>query len=334
MVALSGNKNMAVALCLWLAAVSFISHRTSAELRRFEQPTRGDGTLRFLVVGDWGRKGEFNQSQVAFQMGKIGEELDIDFVVSTGDNFYDNGLEGETDPAFVDSFTNIYTAKSLQKQWFSVLGNHDYRGDAVAQMSPALRKIDDRWLCLRSFVVNAEIAELFFVDTTPFVNYYYANPENHVYDWRDVNPSKIYTAIVLRDLESALKESRAKWKIVVGHHAIRSVGHHGDTLELVRHLLPILQANDVDFYMNGHDHCLEQISDDKSPIQFLTSGAGSKAWRGDVKNLNRERLKFFYDGQGFMSVQMTRSDIDIIFYDVFGKVLHKWTRSKQLYSDM
>ncbi|KAL0290370.1 UNVERIFIED_CONTAM: Purple acid phosphatase 3 [Sesamum calycinum] len=204
---------MAAALCLWLAVVSFISHRTSAELRRFEQPTRGDGTLRFLVVGDWGRKGEFNQSQVAFQMGRIGEELDIDFVVSTGDNFYDNGLEGETDPAFVDSFTNIYTAKSLQKQWFSVLGNHDYRGDTVAQMSPALRKIDGRWLCLRSFVVNAEIAELFFVDTTPFVNYYYANPENHVYDWRGVNPSKIYTSIVLRDLESALKESRAKWKL-------------------------------------------------------------------------------------------------------------------------
>ncbi|KAL0380270.1 UNVERIFIED_CONTAM: Purple acid phosphatase 3 [Sesamum angustifolium] len=87
MMALSGNKNMAAAMCLWLAVVSFISHRTSAELRRFEQPTRGDGTLRFLVVGDWGRKGEFNQSQVAFQMGRIGEELDIDFVVSTGDNW-------------------------------------------------------------------------------------------------------------------------------------------------------------------------------------------------------------------------------------------------------
>ena len=37
----------------------------------------------------------------------------------------------------------------------AVLGNHDYRGDAVAQMSPVLQKIDSRWLCLRSFVVNA-----------------------------------------------------------------------------------------------------------------------------------------------------------------------------------
>lgn len=52
-------------------------------------------------------------------MGKIGEKLDVDFVVSTGDNFYDNGLTGEHDQAFTESFTNIYKAKSLQKQWYS-----------------------------------------------------------------------------------------------------------------------------------------------------------------------------------------------------------------------
>ncbi|GFP85754.1 purple acid phosphatase 3 [Phtheirospermum japonicum] len=170
----------------------------SGEFERFEQATRGDGTLRFLVVGDWGRKGEYNQSQVAFQMGRIGDELDIDFVVSTGDNFYDNGLKGENDPSFLDSFTHIYTAKSLQKQWFSVLGNHDYRGDAVAQLSPLLRKIDSRWLCLRSFVVGAEIAELFLVDTTPFVNNYFKDPGEHKYDWRDVSPVKSYTAHLLK----------------------------------------------------------------------------------------------------------------------------------------
>lgn len=95
----------------------------------------------------------------------------------------------------------------------------------------------------------------------------------------------------------ALKQSNAKWKIVVGHHTIRSAGHHGDTEELVNQLLPILevikmhshitftkreipkknsyiyyalhsdinfmiefQANDVDLFMNGHDHCLQHIS--------------------------------------------------------------------------
>ncbi|KAJ4713576.1 Purple acid phosphatase [Melia azedarach] len=237
-----------------------------AELEKFKHPTKSiDGSLSFLVIGDWGRRGEFNQSEVALQMGGIGEKLDIDFVVSTGDNFYDNGLTGEHDTAFEESFSKIYTASSLQKQWYSVLGNHDYRGDAEAQLSLLLRKIDTRWICLRSFIVNAELAEIFFVDTTPFVNMYFTDAEGHTYDWRGIASRKAYLANLLKDLESALRESNAKWKIVVGHHAIRSIGHHGDTHELIKHILPLLRTYNVDFYMNGHDHCLEHISDTESP---------------------------------------------------------------------
>lgn len=53
------------------------------------------------------------------QRGRIGEELSIDFVVSTGDNFYEDGLRSINDPVFEKSFSKIYTAKSLQKQWYS-----------------------------------------------------------------------------------------------------------------------------------------------------------------------------------------------------------------------
>nr|GMD38280.1 purple acid phosphatase 17-like [Ipomoea batatas] len=320
---------ISMVLCLWVGVVFGVCFASAiVELPTFHHPTKGDGSLSFLVIGDWGRKGDYNQSQVAFQMGEIGDQLAIDFVVSTGDNFYDNGLTGEHDDAFTESFTDVYTAESLQKQWYSVLGNHDYRGDAEAQLSSHLRKLDSRWLCLRSFVVNTEIVDLFFVDTTPFVEEYFNSPE-HVYDWRGVFPQQTYTKNVLNGLEYALMKSTAKWRIVIGHHAIRSAGHHGDTKELVERLLPILRTYNVDLYMNGHDHSLEHISDDESPIQFMTSGAGSKAWRGDV-TMDRKGVSFFYDGQGFMSVQLVENDIGIVFYDVDGQVLHRWTMSKQL----
>uniref|UniRef100_A0A7N2R1D8 Calcineurin-like phosphoesterase domain-containing protein n=1 Tax=Quercus lobata TaxID=97700 RepID=A0A7N2R1D8_QUELO len=134
----------------------------------------------------------------------------------------------------------------------TVLGNHDYRGDVEAQLSPILTKMDHRWLCLRSFIVNA-----------------------------------------------ALRDSTAKWKIVVGHHTIKSAGQHGITIELEEQLLPILQANNIDLYVNGHDHCLEHICGTDSQIQFLTSGVGSKAWRGDIREWNPEELELYYDGQEF-----------------------------------
>ncbi|KAK8507940.1 hypothetical protein V6N13_055409 [Hibiscus sabdariffa] len=304
-----------------------------AELRRYEHAAKPDGSLSFLVVGDWGRRGLYNQSQVARQMGIVGEKIDINYIISTGDNFYDNGLTGVDDPAFHESFTDIYTAPSLQKQWYTVLGNHDYRGNVEAQLSPILRKMDSRWLCLRSFILNAgpEMAEFFFLDTTPFVSKYFTDPEEHVYDWKDILPRKNYLNNLLMEVESGLRESSAVWKIVVGHHTIKSAGHHGNTDELTVHLLPLLQAYQVDVYINGHDHCLEHISSSDSGIQFMTSGGGSKAWRGDVGTWsNPQEMKFYHDGQGFMSVEMTRTEVDIKFYDVFGNVLHKWSTSKQL----
>ncbi|TKY69193.1 Purple acid phosphatase 17 [Spatholobus suberectus] len=321
MASLSPILRLAAILCIYFVLPTF------AKLQRFQHQPKHDGSLKFLVIGDWGRKGLYNQSLVAAQMGKIGDKLDLDFVVSTGDNFYNSGIKGVNDPTFVQSFSNIYTAKSLRKKWYSVLGNHDYRGNALAQLSPVLRKIDRRWFCQRSFILNAGVAEFFFIDTTPLISHYFNNSDNH-YDWRGVFPRQKYLKNLLKGLEKALMKSTARWKIVVGHHAIRSIGHHGDSPELVKHLVPVLKANNVDMYMNGHDHCLQHISSIDSPLLYLTSGAGSKAWRGDVKENNSDVVKFFYDGQGFMSVQMTETDANFAFYDVFGEKIHHWKLRK------
>ena len=106
------------------------------------------------------------------------------------------------------------------------------------------------------------------MDTTPFVDVYFIDPEDCIYDWRGIYPRQTYLANLLKvimysvlnlklyalfvynlaniglnkDLELALRESNANWKIVVGHHAIRSVSHHGDTPELIDQLLPMLEV--------------------------------------------------------------------------------------------
>lgn len=161
---------------------------------------------------------------------------------------------------------------------------------------------------------------------------YFIEPKDHVYDWSGILPRKQYISNLLKDVDLALQQSNAKWKIVVGHHTIRSAGVHGNTDELVKQLLPILEANNIDLYINGHDHCLQHISSFDSAIQFLTCGGGSKAWRGVVNWWKPEEMKFYYDGQGVMSVKVTETEIDIVFYDVYGHVLHKWNTSKQLHA--
>jgi len=53
---------------VWMACFHAYVLCALAELQRFEQPTKEDGSISFLVVGDWGRKGNYNQSNVAFQV--------------------------------------------------------------------------------------------------------------------------------------------------------------------------------------------------------------------------------------------------------------------------
>ncbi|KAL8218502.1 hypothetical protein R6Q57_021906 [Mikania cordata] len=326
------NKNYATIFLVVYAVVAAVN--LAAELQRFDHlPKKVDGSLDILVVGDWGRRGLYNQSHVAFQMGKIGEKLAVDFIVSTGDNFYEDGLYDEEDSLFDESFTQVYTATSLQKQWYSVLGNHDYRGNVLAQLSPVLTQKDSKWLCLRSFVVNSGIVEFFFIDTTPFQDKYFTEKE-HNYDWRGVIPREEYLSNVLKEVDMALEESSARWKIVIGHHTIFSAGSHGNTQELIDQLLPILEAKEVDLYINGHDHCLQHISSQNSQLQFLTSGGGSKAWRGEINQLNTNEMKFYYDGQGFMTLRVTESEISVDFYDVFGEIIHSWRTSKSKYTHM
>ena len=87
-------------------------------------------------------------------------------------------------------------------------------------------------------------------------------------------------------LESALRESTARWKIVIGHHPLWSSG--GSKFEeaamLRRLILPAL-CRYADAYFAGHDHSLEVHTDDCStaglrrgaaPLLQVVSGAAAK----------------------------------------------------------
>ncbi|KAL2634912.1 hypothetical protein R1flu_006391 [Riccia fluitans] len=287
------------------------------------------GPLNVLVVGDWGRKGKYNQSLVARQMGRVGKELDIDFIVSTGDNFYDSGLTGVEDKLFKLSFTDVYTEESLQKRWYAVLGNHDYRGDEQAEVNKRLNQRDSRWWCDYFYTIPVSVGpsstmEFFMIDTNPMIESYWT-PGNIKNKWTRPTPREEVIASTLANLNSALENSAATWKIVVGHHTMYSYGPHRNTPELIEKVLPILEDHKVDLYINGHDHCLEHVKRDDSDIHFVTSGGGSKAWKNSFhpEVQSRPDVKLYYDGQGFISLSACPSTVHINFIDVTGKVLHK-----------
>lgn len=331
-------RKMIVALLVGFAlgcAVSWLAGgNTNSSIIPLASTVPQEYPLNFLVLGDWGRKGEYNQTEVAKQMGRVGEGLNIEFVISAGDNFYDSGLTGVDDIQFDESFRNIYTAPSLQTTWYTILGNHDYMGDVLAQLDEALVKRDSRWFCKREFQLQRtlcasrsqgvchSVVDFFFIDTSPFVNEYWAPQQTVPFDWRGLLPREQQLQKQLQDLDQALRNSSAAWKIVVGHHTIRSVGHHGDTVDLLETVLPVLEANNVDMYINGHDHNVQHIKREDSKIHFITSGGGSKCWQGIGEADKENGLRFAYDGQSFISVSMATDTAQIVFHDAFGNVLN------------
>eukprot|EP00897_Mesotaenium_endlicherianum_P006498 jgi/Mesen1/5877/ME000299S05001 len=233
--------------------------------------------LKFLVVGDWGRQGNFNQTIVADAMGVIGDRLQPKFVVSTGDNFYESGLSSTDDPLFTDSFTNIYTARSLQTLW--------YADTCTSTM------------------------DIFFLDTSPFVEEYWSSG---ALNFSGMPPRDELVRQQLMELDASLRKSTSTWKLVVGHHPIRSVGEHGDTAELVSRVLPILEPGSSEGAPAAVD----------IEVTFVTSGAGSKAYRPQRPGNTLEGVHFDYNGQGFISVAATALWLHVDFYDVYGTIMH------------
>lgn len=276
------------------------------------------GALNFLVLGDWGRMGETDQAEVAAQMGKTAQEVAAQFVISVGDNFYENGVASIHDEHWEKSFNGVYTASSLQVPWYAILGNHDYHANCEAQIQYS--KISPRWhMPARYFKQTHQLgaavtADFFFIDTTPMIKLYY----DPLYE--EKTRDQVITEDVPRQMawfKKALAESKAQWKIVFGHHPIYSGGEHGDTEELIRDILPVLKENSVHAYFNGHDHDLQHLMD--GDLSLFTSGGGSRV----RPTKETAHTKFAETSSGFMRVSLGADQMNVAIIDNHGTSLYK-----------
>lgn len=271
--------------------------------------------FNFLVVGDWGRLGEYNQAEVGQQMGKYGKDLDIDFVISTGDHFYPNGIASVEDPQWTESFENIYKAHSLHCDWYPVLGNHDYRGNPEAQLEYSKRsrrwRLTEHYYTVEKAIDKKTKALFVFLDTPPLIRDYYKELEKTHVGGQD-------TARQYRWLDSVLASSKAEWKIVVGHHHVYTGGKRApEQPEMVERVKPLLEKYGVQAYFNGHEHDLQVIK--RGTVHYFVSGAGS-----EMRPTGRiEGTLFAAEASGFMAVSMLGDQMLVQVIDHEGKILHK-----------
>lgn len=276
------------------------------------------GKISFLVLGDWGRQGVRLQREVARQMGVYAANRGADFVISVGDNFYENGIRSVDDRKWQSSFHDVYTAPSLDIPWYAVLGNHDYRGSADAQVQRTDH--DERWKMPGRYYfferpVGGSDALFVFLDTNPFIGKYRRQT------WRYPDLANQEPLEQLKWLDEVLGRSKATWKIVVGHHPVLSGGaYHGPTKELMDRLRPVLEKHGVQAYLSGHDHNL-QLLKPPGPTYYVVSGAGSKARKAG----SLENTLFARGVCGFVAATLTDDRLHLEYIEHGGAVLHEST---------
>ena len=291
-----------------LAAAAFTGAVTSAWAKA------ADPALTFLAVGDWGRDGQDNQADVARQMGLAADAIRARFVISVGDNFYEDGVASVTDPKWKTSFEDVYAAASLHVPWHVALGNHDYHGDTQAQLdyakTSARWRLPARWYSRRETAPDGATMDLFVLDTSPFIRSYYEN------GGEKVKVTGQDTAAQLAWFTQALAASKADWKVVVGHHPIYSGGKHGGMPELQAQFDPLLQNHGVALYLNGHDHDLQHIH--HGATHYVCTGAGSKM-RDHCDET--EGSDFCSLHPGFTALRLTRAGLQVAYRDATGAEL-------------
>lgn len=305
----------------WVDSELFYSKVINAQsIPKFEIPPALPGTkyLRFIAVGDFGT-GAKGQREVADAMAKKAKDDAISLVLVLGDNFYESGVESVMDEQWQTTFELMYNQPSLNVPFYAVLGNHDYRRNPQAQIEYARLstrwKMPDRYYSFTKLINDSSSAEFFCLDTNPLA-YLSLSEAKTLSDTS--GPKK-----QLQWFARVLGESRARWKIVIGHHTIYSGGEHGDN-ETMQYLLePLFTQYGVDFYVCGHDHDQELLKPIHG-VTYIISGAGAK--HRDVRW--RDNTLYAETNLGFTFFRMSWREAVVEFLTRTGTIEYAHTFSK------
>jgi len=306
-------KSILILLTLLLTACSVDKY--PYDIEEFAVPESG---IKTLVIGDWGRLMNVNLKANAYIMNELACRIPINAVLTTGDNFYENGVSGVNDVQWNVSFENIFTGVCLLPiPWYPSLGNHDARGNTQAQIDYSQQSTrwnlpaayHDYWMEKDSVLVHFIV-----VDTTPFVGSDNEDPSS-------------YTGLQLLWLDSVLGSGNPDWTVVYGHYPVYAAdGRHGETEELIEKFVPIFDEHGVDIYFCGHNHSLELIKTEAKTL-YVTSGGGSTPQsRIDNKPYNL----FGVSEAGFVLSSFAKDGIPIDFISKKGQQLFSYGNRQTL----
>ncbi len=257
-----------------------------------------DKAIRVLAFGDFGTGSEA-QKKTAAAMLDFHRKTAFDFGITLGDNFYDVGMTSPADARWKTWWEDMYSA--LGVKFYASLGNHDWGH------------------------VDSPAAEILYSDKSaswkmpaPYYTFTAGSVQFFALDTNEISEAQLIW------LKEELEKSKARWKIVYGHHPIYSDGDHGDGLIVKAKLLPLLKDK-VDMYLVGHDHVVNHIKPESGVHFFVAGGGGARLYKVAPK----ERTLFAQSINAFAVIEADAKEMKVRFIGVDSKALYEYTINKK-----
>lgn len=299
----------------------------------FPERPNGKGEFAVLVTGDAGT-GDEAQYAVAAAARDVCRAERIGLAVGLGDNIYENGPESADDSEFQDKFEAPNSG--IDVPWLMVLGNHDCSGlipgsggdPSRGDREVAYAATSRRWyMPSRYYSVPLPAAdplvEFFAIDTIPWSSYVAQLDPHYRWDGPYMREQRSW-------LDGALRASRARWKVVIGHHPYLNNGKHGsagsyDGFEIgnytsgvhLKDMYEKVVCGRADLILSGHDHTLQILEPTARTggTRQVVCGASAKTEDGTAHFGHPAAWQNFAD-HGFMVLKVSGARLTIDAYTV------------------
>ena len=268
----------------------------------------------FILLGDMGT-GTNDQITVGERIHeKINEvnKKDI-FVCGLGDNIYEGGCDSVNDTQFITKFEKPYEKISDDVKFYMCLGNHDYgynldlTNNSQCQIDYGIQsqKEGKKWVMPSKYYTFKKKNIQFFIMDTNF-------------DFMDEKEIKEQFDYLVKEING----SKKSWKILIGHHTLKSVGGHGNAEKdgkMERFFQDLFKKCKIHLYICGHDHNKQVIETNigGKNTTLVVCGTGGKKYHNvtDLKNVKEGELQFASSNLGYGLCECSKKLLTIKFYN-------------------
>ena len=210
--------------------------------------------IKFAIIGDYG-----DDDQQELDVANMVKSWDPEFVITTGDNSYDNtnidNNIGKYYAKFIFPYTgNFPPGSSDFNRFWTTLGNHDYDdgGGLNAYLNYFTLPNNERYYDqvignVHLFMVNSNSQE------------------------PDGTSGTSTQANWIRDKMLDCQANHSHWRIVAFHHPAYSSGDHGSST----YMRWAFQSWGAHFVVSGHDHDYERLEVNNFP--YFVNGLGGRS---------------------------------------------------------